>query len=78
MSGAPKKSPFSKIGTIKVQNGKYEQNGREVIKWHQIGVLFGTPHHSKLFIKFEATANGPGNVASVFYDESKAPREADK
>lgn len=69
---------FKMIGKLKVQNGEYEKDGVTKKRWHEIGVVFATPHHSSLFVRFHATANGQGQVASLFYEDGMSPKEEQK
>jgi hypothetical protein len=73
-SQQPKK--LKKVGVLMVTNGKYTKEGVEKNRYHQVGVVFATPHHSRICIKFDATIAGEGAWANVFYDEGKAPNFA--
>jgi hypothetical protein len=66
---------LQKVGTLKVKNGTYtDDTGREKNRYHEIGIVLATPHHSRLCIKLHANGFGEGQFANVFYDEGKAPR----
>jgi len=71
-------NPLKKIGTVKVANGTYTKNGVEKTRYNEIGVLLGTPHHSRLVIKLHSNGFGEGQYANVFYDEGCAPNFTDK
>lgn len=62
---------WQKIGTLKVPNGTYEENGKTKNRYHEIGVLLSTPHASQLVIKLHATATSEPKVVSVFLDDGK-------
>ena len=69
---------FTKIGRLMVPNGRFkDQNGAEKTRWHEIGIVLATPHHSKITIKLHANGFGEGQFAAVFYDEDKKPNFAD-
>lgn len=70
---------LQKIGTLKVKNGTYkDQDGNEKSRWHEIGVVFATPHHSQICIKIHSNGFGEGQFANVFYDDGKKPNFIDK
>jgi len=69
------KPVYRKVGVLKVANGEYVKDGIKKRRWNEIGVVFATPHHSKISIRFHATANGEGRDATIFYDAGCAPRE---
>ena len=70
---------FTKIGRLMVPNGRFkDQNGTEKTRWHEIGIVLATPHHSKITIKLHANGFGEGQFATVFYDEDKKPNFADR
>ena len=68
-----------KIGRLVVKDGTYkDKDGKEKTRYYEIGIVFATPHHSNICIKFHATAAGEGQFASVFYDDGAKPNFADK
>lgn len=71
----PNKTSSKKVGIIKVLNGKYMKDGVEKNRYNEIGVVFATPHHSRMAIKFHNTAQGEGQTGYIFYDEGCAPRD---
>ena len=68
---------FSKKGVVRVRGDKYtDNNGREKRRWHEVGVVVGTPHNSRLVIKLHPSAmSEKGQYLSIFWDEGKAPRD---
>ena len=71
-------SKLQKIGRLMVPNGKYtDKNGNEKTRWHEIGIVLATPHHSNMCVKLHANGFGEGQFCSVFYDEDKAPNFSD-
>jgi len=64
---------FKKVGTLKVSNGSYIKDGIEKKRWHDVGTVFASPHHSRMAIKFHATAFSDEKWASIFYDEDSKP-----
>lgn len=67
-------SKLQKVGRLMVPDGKYtDKNGNEKTSWHEIGMVFATPHHSRITIKLHANGFGEGQFANVFYDEGKVP-----
>ena len=71
-------SKLEKIGKLCVANGKYEKNGKEKNRYHDVGTVFATPHYSRLVVKFHTTAFTDEKWASVFYDEGKAPKNTNQ
>ncbi len=75
---------FSKIATLKVQNGVYKKDGVEKKMYHEVGVLLSSPHGSQLLIKMHATAGTDPKLVSVFFDDgvklqldrTEVPKEA--
>lgn len=48
-------SKLQKVGRLMVPNGKYtDKNGNEKTSWHEIGIVFATPHHSNMCVKLHA------------------------
>jgi hypothetical protein len=59
-------------GDITIVTGKYMKDGKEKNRYQKIGVLFATPHFSRIRIKLDALPlNGDGWL-NVFKRESKA------
>lgn len=72
-------SNLQKVGRVMVKNGTYkDKDGNEKTRWHEIGIMFATPHHSQLCIKLHANGFGEGQFASVFYDDDKKPNFIDR
>lgn len=72
-------SNLQKVGRVMVKNGTYkDKDGNEKTRWHEIGIMLATPHHSQLCIKLHANGFGEGQFASVFYDDDKKPNFIDK
>lgn len=72
------KNKLRKVARIMVPNGEYtDKDGNTKKRWHEVGVLFATPHHSNMSIKFHADGHGQGQFASVFYDEDCKPNFKD-
>lgn len=72
-SGMSKNNPTSKlrkVGALKVKNGTYMKDGVEKNRYNEIGIVFATPHFSRLTVKFHNTQTGEGQWADVFYDDS--------
>lgn len=70
---------LQKVGRLMVKNGIYkDKDGKEKTRYHEIGIVFATPHHSNMCVKFHATAQGEGQFASVFYDEDAKPNFIDR
>lgn len=70
---------FTKIGRLMVPNGKFkDQSGAEKTRWHEIGIVLATPHHSKITVKLHANGFGEGQFATVFYDDDKKPHFVDR
>lgn len=68
------KPKIQKVGVLKVQNGKYvDKNGVERTRYHEIGVLFASPHFSRICIKLHANGFGEGQFVNVFLDDDKKP-----
>lgn len=62
-----------------VKDGTYvDKDGKEKNRYHEVGTIFATPHHSNICIKMHATASGDGRMVYVFYDEGKKPNFMDK
>ena len=73
------KAKIKKIGSLVVPDGKYtDKDGNEKTKWHEIGVVFATPHHSRMAIRFHANGFGEGQFANIFYDKDCKPNFTDK
>lgn len=71
-------SKLQKVGRLMVPNGIYkDQNGNEKKRWHEIGIMLASPHHSQIVLKLHASGFGDGQFVSVFYDEGKKPNFAD-
>lgn len=68
------KSSLTKVGTLKGPNGKYEKDGIEKTRYNEIGVVFASPHYSRMAIKLHSNGFGEGQWASIFYDEDKVPK----
>lgn len=70
--------PMKKIGELKVKTGEYtDKDGKTKGRYQTVGILFGTSHHSRLSIKFPATAFSDEKWANVYYDEGCDPRSSD-
>ncbi len=70
---------LQKVGRLMVKNGTYkDETGKEKNRYHEIGIVLATPHHSQITIKLHANGFGEGMFANVFYDEGKKPNFADK
>lgn len=68
------KSNLQKIGRLMVKNGTYQdKEGNEKNRYHEIGIVFASPHHSQLCVKLHANGFGEGQFANVFYDDDKKP-----
>lgn len=71
-------SKLTKIGSVVVENGKYiDKDGNEKKRWHEIGILFATPHHSRMCIKLHSNGFGEGQFCKIFYDKGKEPNFKD-
>lgn len=72
-------SKLQKVGRLMVPNGKYtDKNGNEKTSWHEIGIVFATPHHSNMCVKLHANGFGEGQFCNVFFDEDKKPNFTDR
>lgn len=72
-------SNLQKVGRLMVKNGTYkDESGKEKNRYHEIGIVLATPHHSQITIKFHANGFGEGMFANVFYDEDKKPNFVNK
>lgn len=72
-------SNLQKVGRLMVKDGTYkDKDGKEKTRYYEVGIVFATPHHSNMCIKFHATAAGGGQFASVFYDDEAKPNFTDK
>ncbi len=72
-------SNLQKVGRLMVKNGTYkDQDGKEKNRYHEIGIVLATPHHSQICIKLHANGFGEGQFANVFYDDEKRPNFTDK
>lgn len=71
-------SKFKKVGILKVKNGEYSKDGKTKTRYNDIGVVFATPHHSKMSVKFHSSGSGEGSWAYIFWDENTKPDFADK
>lgn len=70
---------LQKVGRAMVKNGTYkDKDGKEKNRYHEIGVVFASPHHSQMCIKLHANGFGEGQFVSIFYDEDKKPNFIDK
>lgn len=70
---------LQKIGRLMVKNGTYkDKDGNEKNRYHEIGVVFATPHHSQICVRLHANGFGEGQFANVFYDNEKKPNFTDK
>lgn len=68
-----------KVGRLMVKNGTYrDKDGKEKNRYHEIGIVLATPHHSQMCVKFHASGFGEGQFASIFYDDEKKPNFVDK
>ena len=73
------KTNIKKIGRLMVEDGKYiDKDGNEKKKWHEIGIVFSTPHHSRMVVKLHSNGFGTGQFANVFYDDGCKPNFTDK
>lgn len=73
------KSSLQKVGRLMVKNGTYkDETGKEKNRYHEIGIVLATPHHSRITIKLHANGFGEGMFANVFYDDDKKPNFADR
>jgi hypothetical protein len=71
-------SKMRKIGELKIVTGEYQdKDGKTKKRYQSVGALFGTPHHSRLSIKFYATAFSDERWANVYYDEGAEPHFGD-
>ena len=72
-------SNLQKIGRLMVKNGTYkDKDGQEKNRYHEIGIVLATPHHSQMCVKLHANGFGEGQFASIFYDDEKKPNFTDK
>lgn len=72
-------SNLQKVGRLMVKDGVYkDKDGNEKTRYHEIGIVFATPRHSNMCVKFHATAYGDGHFASIFYDDNAKPNFTDK
>lgn len=72
-------SSLQKVGRLMVKNGTYkDKDGNEKTRYHEIGIVLATPHHSQICIKLHANGFGEGQFANVFYDDEKKPNFTDK
>lgn len=72
-------SSLQKIGRLMVKNGTYkDKDGKEKNRYHEIGIVLATPHHSQMCVKLHANGFGEGQFASIFYDDEKKPNFTDK
>lgn len=72
-------SNLQKIGRLMVKNGTYkDKDGKEKNRYHEIGIVLATPHHSQMCVKLHANGFGEGQFASIFYDDEKKPNFTDK
>ncbi len=72
------KPQMKKLGEIKIITGEYEKDGQTKKRYLTIGAMFGTPHHSRLSIKLNATAFSDEKWANVYYDEDCKPNFIDR
>lgn len=73
------KSSLRKVGVVKVKNGTYtDKDGNEKTRWHEIGIVLATPHHSNMCIKLHANGFGEGQFANVFWDDDAKPNFSDR
>lgn len=73
------KSNLHKVGTLIVPDGTYtDKNGNEKTRYHEIGTVFATPHHSRMCIKFHANGFGEGQFANIVYDKGSEPHFNEK
>ena len=72
-------SNLQKVGRLMVKNGTYkDKDGKEKNRYHEIGIVLATPHHSQMCVKLHANGFGEGQFASIFYDDEKKPNFTDK
>lgn len=72
-------SNLQKIGRLMVKNGIYtDKDGKEKNRYHEIGIVLATPHHSQMYVKLHANGFGEGQFASIFYDDEKKPNFTDR
>lgn len=68
-------SKLKKVGVLKVKDGTFiDKNGKERNRYHEIAVVFATPHLSRVSLKFHSTASGEGPWAELFWDEDGRPK----
>ena len=73
------KSRLQKVGVLKVANGEYiDKDGNKKTRWHEIGIVFATPHHTNMRIKLHANGFGDGQFANIYWDNDAKPNFADK
>lgn len=70
--------PFKRLGVVKLPSGKYTgRDGKEHTKYAIVGELLGTPHHSRLAIKLNATLSTPEKMLFIDYDKESVPHFSD-
>lgn len=73
------KTAIKKVGRLIVPDGKYtDKDGKEKTKWHEIGIVFASPHHSRMSIRLHANGFGEGQFATIAYDNDCKPNFTDK
>lgn len=63
MEDKPKLQPYGDIVTV---TGKYMKDGKERNRYQKVGMLFATPHFSRVTIKLDALPIGGDGWLSVF------------
>ena len=69
------KKNFERRAEVCVANGTYLKDGKEKTRWNRVGTLIATPNLTASYIQFDATTQGEGNKARIFWLEGKSPRE---
>lgn len=69
-------NPMKKLGELKIVTGEYtDQGGKTKKRYQSVGAVFGTPHHSRLSVKFYATAFSDERWANLYYDDGCEPQK---
>ena len=69
-------NPMKKLGELKIVTGEYTDNeGVTKKRYQSVGAVFGTPHHSRLSVKFYATAFSDERWANLYYDKGCDPQK---
>lgn len=71
-------SKLKKVGELKVISGEYtdKETGKAKNSYRSVAAVFATPHHSRISLKFYATALTDERWANIYWDEGYEPKEA--